>query len=290
MTTDRYLNEDGWTVDCTHVLAGHGPEVWSLVVLMDDESVNKQSQIMRAGDFDSEDSEMVFETRTWISSCWVSPDGILHACDGKTHLYGRPGSKLQVEKDLSDHMVFHPWGLAEDDMFLLGDAGLVLRGRTGDWRDISLPDGRRLLGIHGCSPDAIYAVGAEGAFCRLVGDVWEVIDLGIDADLRAVLVEADGTVWACGAAGIAFRYADGETQFLGAEPGRYFGGVCRYKGRVYFGASGEGVDVLDGNNIVPFKSTIHGQRLSCNDDFLWSCGGNSIYRFDGNGWLAESFG
>lgn len=284
-----YVNEDGWSVDCTMVLPGKGAAVWSLVIQMDPERDQKSSQIFYSPNSTDNDSTEAFQTDTWISAFWVSPSDTVYACDGFQLWSGQRGGEFTPQSGLSDRMILRPWGLGEHDRFILGDNGLVLRSDGQQWRDISLSDGRRLVDIDGRSPETIYAVGHRGAFCRLQGDIWEPIDLGTDANIRALHVEHDGSVYACGERGIAFRYSHGEVEFFKAPPDRYFGGVTSYMGHIYFGATGEGVDRLEGTDVVSFKSTIHGLRLSSNADLLWSCGGNTIFRYDGTGWIGEDF-
>ena len=107
-----------------------------------------------------------------------------------------------------------------------------------------------------------------------------------------LLVRDDGAVFGCGAGATAFRYAGGEATFFEAPPGRDYYGIARYRGDVYFGAGGEGVDRLDEPEIVSIKP-----------EHLWPAPARrerkrslvlrrrmiSIYRFDGTGWLRKDF-
>lgn len=285
----KFLNEHGWSVDCIAVQPGIERSVWSLVIQMDEGREQKRSLIFRSPDFDASDSVEAFQTETWISSFWVSPTETVYACDGFRLWTGRLGEEFIPVDGLSDRSILKIWGLDDADRFILGEDGLVLFSSGAEWRDISLPDRRRLVDIAGPSLDSIYAVGHGGAFCRLVDATWQVIDTGTTANIRALEVLSNGTVYACGERGIAFIFQDETVTFLDSLPDRYFGGVAQYKNKVYFGASGEGVDVLKDNTIEPFKENIFGQRLKANAAYLWSCGGNSIFRYDGKSWTGEDF-
>jgi|GEM_PF-6502331 len=289
MSDGPYINDDGWSVDCTLVQAGSKSDVWSLVVQMDEDRINKQSQIFYTPDSDNQDSSVIGQTQTWISSFWVSPSGTIYACDGPRLWTARPGGALEPESGLADRAMLKVWGLDDHRMFILGEDGLALRKDGTNWQDISLPDGRRLVDITATPAGEVFACGHTGAFCRLEGAAWLSIDLGTDVNIRGVRAMKDGSVIGCGERGTAFRYSDGQVEFFKAEPDRYFGGAAEFMGKVFFGASGDGVEVLNGDEIVPFKPNVYGQRLSANESYLWSCGGNSIFRYDGKGWIAEDF-
>lgn len=291
MTDGPYIKDDGWSLDCVQVQPGPGtsPEVWTLIVQMDEDREDKQSQIMRSPDWNTTDSAEVFRSQGWISSLWVSPAGTVWAAEGARLWRGTAAGGFVSEPAPAAGQVLRVWGLDDARRFLLGPDGLALQSDGDAWRDISLADGRRLVMIDGSDKAGIHAVGHGGAFCRLGPAGWEPIDLGLDVNLRALHVASDGWIWACGERGVAFRYRDGEVIFLEAELDRYFGGVAPLGGRMFWAAGGYGVEVLEADAIIPFKPDVPGQRIAANDRYLWSCGGNEICRFDGEGWQGEGF-
>jgi hypothetical protein len=135
----------------------------------------------------------------------------------------------------------------------------------------------------------VYAVGADGFFARLIGKVWSSIELGVTHNLRGVHVQADGTVYICGDKGTAIRYKKGKAERLNAPADRTFTGVTSFRGAVYFGAAGDGVDRLEGNSVVSFKDNIVGNRIHANERYMFACGGHEAFFFDGTGWVAEAF-
>ncbi|TIT01898.1 hypothetical protein [Mesorhizobium sp.] len=282
---ERYISPEGFTVDCTLVQADKGTGVWNLVVQMDEGREEKRSQIFHTPSFPEVEPRILLDTHTWIDSFWVSPSRMIYACDGFRFWKGSDGQFTQQR--LSDRMIFKVWGLDDQTVFILGESGLVLRSDGDGWRDISIPDSTRLFDINGPSLQHIYAVGERGAFWKLQGDTWLQIDVQTNANLLGVFVDGPDKVYVCGESGTCFRYDAGALVNFLTQP-RWYSGVTRFRDKIYFGAAGRGVDVLVELEVVPFKPTVFGQRLS-SGDCLWSCGHNSYYKFDGSGWLRKDF-
>ncbi|UVK38457.1 hypothetical protein LHFGNBLO_005623 [Mesorhizobium sp. AR10] len=283
--TERYISPEGFTVDCTLVQADKGTGVWNLIVQMDEGREEKRSQIFHTPSAADVEPVILLDTHTWISSFWVAPSRTIYACDGFS--LWRGSNNQFTQQRLSDRMIFKVWGLDEATVFVLGEEGLVLRSRGEAWEQISIPDTVRLSNIHGLSSKEIFAVGERGAFWQLTGDIWTQIDINTNANLLGVYVDGPGRVYVCGENGICFRYESGSIVTFVTQPRRYTS-VVRFRDNIYFGASGQGVDILQGQEVIPFKPNVFGQRLSAGDN-LWSCGHNAFFRFDGNGWYRKSF-
>jgi len=278
------------SLECVCIQGGTEASVWSLTVQTHRDGDARRSQLFHSPNLETTDSALQFQSDTWIGAFWASPAGVVYACDGRTLWIGSTTEKFVAVRGISSKQLLKPWGLG-NALYLMGPDGVVLRSTrptsASDWEDVSAPS--RIMAIDGRSSSSVYAVGANGFFGRLVGKAWSPIELGVTHNLRGVHVQADGTVYVCGDRGTAIRYKKGKTERLNAPADRTFAGIASFRGAVYFGASGEGVDKLEGNSVVSFKDNIVGNRVHANERYLFACGGNEAFFFDGTGWVAELF-
>jgi len=288
MTNDeQYVSPQGYTLVCTMVQPDKGAGVWNLTVQMDRWREEKQSAIFYTPSFPDVEPTIQFESATWVDSFWVSQSETIYACDGLGLWRGVPGQFSHQR--LSDRMIFKVWGLDDRTIFILGAEGLVLRSAGDGWQDISIPATTRLFDIHGLTPDDVYAVGENGSFWRFDGSSWSQIDTQTNTHLLGVFVDGNDRVYVCGENATCFRYQAGQIVNFNAQSNRVFTSISRLKANIYVGASGRGVDCLVEPDLLPFKPNIFGQRISASSTYLWSCGNNSIYRFDGSAWLKKDF-
>ena len=92
------------------------------------------------------------------------------------------------------------WGASPSNVFFVGsDANgvLVLRYNSGSFSS-SNPTPRALLGVHGRSPNEVYAVGERGTIIRFNGSAWSTEVSGVDTDLQDVWASPTGEVYAVG--------------------------------------------------------------------------------------------
>ncbi|TAG11888.1 MAG: hypothetical protein EAZ40_16550, partial [Rhodobacterales bacterium] len=59
--------------------------------------------------------------------------------------------------------------------------------------------------------------------------------------------------------------------------------------RLFLGAGYKGLDVLENDEVIPFKDNIFSYRLNSSGKYLFAAGYNEVARFDGESWLATEF-
>ena len=154
---------------------------------------------------------------------------VLGACGGG-RTPGRPIDASVARKDagaraLSDELagLRRVWGLAPDDVWAVGDRGLLTHfdGRT--WRKVPSGTSADLLGIAGRERGEAWIVGKNATLLHLKGGTCASENLSSDAgeslvpgsaDLLDVWVAADGSAWVAG--GVP---GDGAIAVLGRREG-----------------------------------------------------------------------
>ena len=92
--------------------------------------------------------------------------------------------------------LFKVWGAAANDLFVVGEGGLVARGVPGAWTVLSAPTTERLTTIHGAGAE-VYAVGGlrEPVLLRLDHGAWRALPVsGSPQLLNGVAVNRAGEV------------------------------------------------------------------------------------------------
>lgn len=108
--------------------------------------------------------------------------------------------------------VFDVWGTGTDQVFLVGERGLVMRGDGQTWTVEPTPTTADLRGVWGFEapdplggPDPIlevYAVGTGGTVLRRVAGAWTEETSTTTKDLRSVRGRPGQRVWAAGVDGV----------------------------------------------------------------------------------------
>jgi trimeric autotransporter adhesin len=99
------------------------------------------------------------------------------------------------------------WGASSGNVFFVGsdpNGGLVLR-YNGTSFSTSNPTSRGLRGVHGRSPNEVYAVGAGGTIIRFDGTAWSAEASGVNADLYDVWTLESGEVYVVGVPSLILR-------------------------------------------------------------------------------------
>jgi hypothetical protein len=102
---------------------------------------------------------------------------------------------------------FKVWGTARDDVWVVGELGMVLRYDGSVWSRVELPSTPRLVTIHGRSKDDLVVVGGVSQALILEGGAAGFVDRspGPYAILSGVFVGPDGESWAAGMLGQVMR-------------------------------------------------------------------------------------
>ncbi len=106
---------------------------------------------------------------------------------------------------------FKVWGTSADDVWVVGDDGIILRGNAADGFDVvTSPTDVLLFTVHGVG-DRVVAVGGNtnGVVIDTAGGITAKSPSGAPL-LQGVCVTSEGVAWATGAQGKVFREIDGE--------------------------------------------------------------------------------
>ncbi len=81
--------------------------------------------------------------------------------------------------DVESHGLFKLFGLATDDLWAVGDAGLLLHRDAAGWSQVAIETDADLISLWGTGADTLLAVGgrAAGVLARYDGSAWTVADV-----------------------------------------------------------------------------------------------------------------
>jgi photosystem II stability/assembly factor-like uncharacterized protein len=97
-------------------------------------------------------------------------------------------------------------GIREDDLYCVGDAGVMLHWNGRSWHRVEVPTRADLLAVH-FSPEGVgWAVGAEGVTLRCDGDRWQLVPSGVQTTLRGIWSGPHGAAWAVGDRGTMLKW------------------------------------------------------------------------------------
>jgi photosystem II stability/assembly factor-like uncharacterized protein len=149
--------------------------------------------------------------------------------------------------------------------------------------------GRGLNSIDGTASNDIYAVGDRGIILHYDGSHWEDMGSPTNCSLERVRCVSRDEVYICGARGTLLRGKGKEWELLGGEVmfDEDFWSVEWFQDSLYVSTSSrllEWVDeemrVVEGGLSYPIK----GHHLSATRKSLWSIAVNDLFRFDGEQW------
>lgn len=102
--------------------------------------------------------------------------------------------------------IYRIWGAAADDLWALGDNGLMLRGDGRVFAPLPRMTRVGLQDVRGSGPNDVWAVGLKGAALRWRGKAWETVDSGTDLALSSVWSFAPDHAYAVGEKGLILRW------------------------------------------------------------------------------------
>ena len=103
--------------------------------------------------------------------------------------------------------LFKVWGRNDDDVYVVGEAGIVWHKSQGSWkREANEPPLARgtLLTVFGCEDGRVFAVGGRDVLVRKDG-VWKRDDVELFNDVNGGACGKDGTVVLVGLGGMKLR-------------------------------------------------------------------------------------
>ncbi|MFO0550380.1 MAG: hypothetical protein U0271_18440 [Polyangiaceae bacterium] len=107
--------------------------------------------------------------------------------------------------------LFKVWGTSGEDLFVVGEAGVVWHRSAAGWQLMSDPPiaSGNLTTVHGCSGTDVWAVGGRDLL-RYDGSGWTRLDKSLGNDVNGVFCKSETEVAIVGMGGLKQRL-DGET-------------------------------------------------------------------------------
>ncbi|RUZ18088.1 hypothetical protein EN949_28105, partial [Mesorhizobium sp. M7A.F.Ca.US.007.01.2.1] len=147
----------------------------------------------------------ILELHTWLTHFWRSDKGILYIADDSGEVHESAESGLTSRIVSEGRAITFVWGLSDQEVYAVGDAGVVFLWNGKTWTAISDPLGDRLYGASKAADGSLYVCGQAGHFWRRTDSRWQRIELPTNRRLTATFATPDSTVWVCGEGGALFR-------------------------------------------------------------------------------------
>jgi len=126
---------------------------------------------------------------------------------GGTIIYYLSGTAWEQMSSITTNDLYGVWGTADDLFAVgLGGTILHYSVYDGEWWSMSSPTANDLRGVWGSASDDVFAVGDSGIIVHYNGTEWSVMTSGTANDLRSVWGSAPDDVFAVGGAGTIVHY------------------------------------------------------------------------------------
>jgi hypothetical protein len=173
-----------------------------------------------------------------------------------------------------------------------GWGGQVYRLADGEYADL-IDDHAKfedcdLIDIDETSCGNIYAVGLNGAVLFFDGKHWSKEDVPTNRHFYAVRCLADGSIVLAGARGALYRGSHGLWEEIDHDIDGNFWAIESFKNKLYITCADKQMFCLDSERLeeVKLPADVHTYHLHSNQEFLLSCGSDSLLKFDGEIWSA----
>ncbi len=148
----------------------------------------------------------------WYGATGLSPDEA-YLVGGSGRILLREGGEWEIVPSgvqTQLHSAHRGPGL-EDDVWIVGISGVVLRGRRRDFQRVPFPaPDRALRDVWALRNDLVFVVASEGWVYRWDGEAWTGWDTGVTTGLQGIWGVSETEVYATGGLGAIVRF-DGET-------------------------------------------------------------------------------
>lgn len=98
------------------------------------------------------------------------------------------------------------WGNAPDDIFAVGDTGIILHYDGWTWRTMNSNTPNGLYGIWGSSHNNVFAVGMYGTILYYNGSTWAAMDSGTSWEIYDIWGSGPDDIFAVGQCGTILHY------------------------------------------------------------------------------------
>jgi hypothetical protein len=171
--------------------------------------------------------------RDTIFGVWAAADDDVYAVGSAAgrngfvwHHDGRGWAELPLPEALPRDeahdvpAIFKVWGASPDDVWVVGDGGVVLRGNASDgFRVITSGSDERLFTVHGGAGEVVMVGGSgNGLALEASGDGLVPVTPPGASLLQGVHVAASGAVWAVGLGGNVYARAAAGAQWSASLP------------------------------------------------------------------------
>jgi len=157
--------------------------------------------------------------------------------------------------------IFGSYVVDENDMWLVGDDGLILHYDGSIWNSMDGGTTEALNSVNFVDATHGFIVGDNGTFLSYDGTTWTAMDAGTTENLRAVAFADADNGYAVGDGGVIVKYASGTFSLEVASDGSN-----------EITEDYTGIDVLDANN-------------------YWACGsGKIVINYNGTDWTGTEAG
>lgn len=200
------------------------------------------------------------------------------------------------------------WAAAEDDVWMVGEHGVLLHYDGTNFRNVDAGTQAALLAVHGSAADDVWAVGSGGVVLHYDGANWNSTDVSslIDASagsmtgaLYGVFAAAHDSVWAVGFSGVksVILHFDGQSwtnQALSLTSDQILRSVFGVSGQKVWAVGDKGTILsFDGTQWTVDKSPTQAALYSVHalvDHDVWAVGANVALRWNGMAWSNVSTG
>ena len=241
-----------------------------------------------------------------IADIWGSSDSDVYAvglipdgwCDGgecpgyMLHYDGSGWSVLSNGDDYGD--LLGVWGSGADDVFAVGEAGVIRHYDGADWTAMDSHTDKSLTDVWGTSSNDVFAVGDKGTILHYDGSSWHTVTTGIARPLNGVWGSSGTDVFAVGEEGTILHYDGTNLTAMDSgytEPWESLRAVWGSSGQDVF-AVGEGRLILHYDG-AGWTSMIPDMGTYLQD--VWGSGAKDVFvvgeygmilHYDGTGWAS----
>jgi hypothetical protein len=209
---------------------------------------------------------------SWYTGLWRSPAGraYVSSADSAVLVNADPGVRTAPWKEHKvQGTLAGVWGL--DDRFVLAwgihrGKGVMHRFDGTRWSPMESPG--EIYGVHGLSPDSVYAVGTKGLVARWDGGRWQKMPSPTRAVLSDVFVASESEIYAVGDHVVLQGSEHGFTEVT-EGPSHMFG-VAKWKGQVWVGAAEEGLLKLSRNKLAGTDADVKAERIDARGELIVS--------------------
>jgi cysteine-rich repeat protein len=143
-----------------------------------------------------------------LRGVWGSgPDDVFVVGDGGVILHRTRDGWQRAAEGLTTAKLAAVWGSGPGDVFAVGEAGTILHYDGQRWSRMAADSTLTLEGIWGSGPGHVIAVGRSGTILFYDGVSWTALEPGTDLHLAGVWGGGNGTFVAVGRSGMILQHA-----------------------------------------------------------------------------------